>query len=156
MSTSTVPATSTDPATSTARSTLNQIGVLILRVVLGVIFLAHGLQKYLQFTIEGTQASFADMGVPAADLVAPLVATLEAVGGAALIVGLLTRPAGILLALVSLGAIATVHLKAGFFASDGGYEYVLILAAAAFAVALTGAGRWSIDGMLGGKLRILR
>lgn len=156
MSTSTVPSTSTDPDSNTVRSTLNQIGILTLRVVLGVIFLAHGLQKYLQFTIEGTQASFADMGVPAADLVAPLVATLEAVGGAALIVGLLTRPAGILLALVSLGAIATVHLKAGFFASDGGYEYVLILAAAAFAVALTGAGRWSIDGMLGGKLRILR
>lgn len=134
------------------KSTPNNIGITLLRVVLGVVFLLHGWQKFNTFTIAGTQASFAEMGVPAAEIVAPIVTVLEIAGGVALILGLFTRPFALLLAVVSLGALATVHFSAGFFASDGGYEFVLLLAAAALALALIGPGRFSVDRRFRGKL----
>ena len=113
----------------------------ILRVIAGFLFAAHGWQKFNEFTIAGTQAAFTQMGVPAAQAVAPVVATLELVGGVALILGVLTRVFAVLLALDMLGALFLVHASAGVFVATGGYELVLILAAAALAVALVGAGR---------------
>lgn len=141
------------------QSTLTNTALTILRVIVGFIFAAHGWQKFTEFTIAGTQATFGKMGVPAADVVAPIVATIELVGGIALIAGVLTRVFGALLALDMLGALFLVHAPAGLFAEKGGYELVLALAAAAAAVALTGAGRISIDaavfGRQGSKLGIL-
>jgi putative oxidoreductase len=119
--------------------------VTVLRVLAGFIFAAHGWQKFSQFTIAGTQASFAQMGVPAAELAAPVVATLELVGGVALILGVLTRVFAALLALDMLGALFLVHAPAGIFAADGGYELVLVLAAAAIAIAFFGPARLSAD-----------
>ena len=113
----------------------------ILRVITGFLFAAHGWQKFNEFTISGTQAAFTQMGVPAAQVVAPVVATLELVGGVALILGVLTRVFAALLAVDMLGALFLVHASAGVFVTTGGYELVLILAAAALAVALVGAGR---------------
>lgn len=127
--------------------------VTVLRVVAGFIFAAHGWQKFSQFTITGTQASFAQMGVPAADLAAPVVATLELVGGAALILGVLTRVFAALLALDMLGALFLVHAPAGIFAADGGYELVLLLAAAAAAIAFFGPARLSADHTLFSRTR---
>lgn len=127
--------------------------VTVLRVVAGFILAAHGWQKFNQFTIAGTQASFAQMGVPAAELVAPVVATLELVGGIALILGALTRVFAALLALDMLGALFLVHAPAGVFAADGGYELVLILAAAAIAIAFFGPGRFSADHALFSRTR---
>ena len=103
----------------------------ILRVIAGFLFAAHGWQKFNEFTIAGTQAAFTQMGVPAAQAVAPVVATLELVGGVALILGVLTRVFAALLALDMLGALFMVHASAGVFVATGGYELVLILAAAA-------------------------
>ena len=103
----------------------------ILRVIAGFLFAAHGWQKFNEFTIAGTQAAFTQMGVPAAQAVAPVVATLELVGGVALILGVLTRVFAALLALDMLGALFLVHASAGVFVATGGYELVLILAAAA-------------------------
>ncbi len=123
------------------QSTLTTTALTILRVVTGFLFAAHGWQKFNEFTIAGTQAAFAKMGVPAAKAVAPVVATLELVGGIALILGVLTRVFAALLALNMLGALFLVHAPAGVFAATGGYELVLMLAAAALAVALTGAGQ---------------
>jgi putative oxidoreductase len=141
------------------QSTLTNTALTVLRVIVGFIFAAHGWQKFTEFTIAGTQAAFGKMGVPAADVVAPIVATIELVGGIALIAGVLTRVFGALLALDMLGALFLVHAPAGLFAEKGGYELVLALAAAAAAVALTGAGRISIDaavfGRRGSKLGIL-
>ena len=131
----------------------------ILRVIIGFLFAAHGWQKFSEFTIAGTQASFTQMGVPAAEAVAPVVATLELVGGVALILGVLTRVFAALLAVNMLGALFLVHASAGVFVATGGYELVLILAAAALAVALVGAGSVSVDKVLFGrstsKLRVL-
>ncbi|WP_309124664.1 DoxX family protein [Arthrobacter sp.] len=123
----------------------------ILRVVVGFLFAAHGWQKYNEWTIAGTTAAFGDMGIPMAEVAAPLIATLELVGGIALILGLLTRPVAALLTLDMLGALILVHLSAGVFVADGGYELVLLLGAAALALALVGPGRASADYALFGR-----
>lgn len=130
---------------------LTTTAVTILRVILGFLFAAHGWQKFNEWTIAGTQAAFTKMGVPAAEIAAPTVAVLELAGGVALILGILTRIVALLLALDMLGALFLVHASAGVFAATGGYELVLLLAAAALAVALTGAGRISVDRALFGR-----
>jgi putative oxidoreductase len=141
------------------QSVLTTSARTILRIVIGFLFAAHGWQKFNEWTVAGTQASFAKMGVPAADLAAPVVATLELVGGVALILGVLTRVFAALLAVDMLGALALVHAPAGVFAANGGYELVLLLAAAALAVAFVGAGKVSVDKVLfgrsGSKLSVL-
>lgn len=138
---------------------LTTSALTILRIVTGFLFAAHGWQKFTEFTIAGTQAAFAQMGVPAANLAAPVIATLELVGGVALILGVLTRVFAVLLAADMLGALFLVHASAGIFAATGGYELVLILAATALAVALVGAGRFSVDkalfGRTGSRLSVL-
>lgn len=131
--------------------TLTTTARTVLRIVTGFLFAAHGWQKFNEFSIAGTQAAFAQMGVPAANLVAPVVATLELVGGIALILGVLARVFAALLAVNMLGALFLVHAPAGIFAATGGYELVLILAAAALAVALVGAGKVSVDQALFGR-----
>jgi putative oxidoreductase len=133
------------------QSTLTTSARTILRIVTGFLFAAHGWQKFNEFTIAGTQASFAQMGVPAANVAAPVIATLELVGGVALILGILTRVFAALLAVNMLGALFLVHAPAGIFAAAGGYELVLILAAASLAVALVGAGKASVDKVLFGR-----
>jgi putative oxidoreductase len=87
------------------------------------------------------------MGIPLAGVVGPLVAFLELLGGAALILGLFTRVTGIALAGVMLGALVLVHLPGGFFAPEG-VEFVLTLMAGAIALALTGPGAYSLDAAL--------
>jgi len=135
------PAVPSEPAAATA-------GLTLLRVVLGVTFLLHGWQKVTEWTIAGTQASFAQMGVPLAEVAAPAVAVLELLGGLLLVLGLGTRVVAALLALDMLGALVLVHLPGGFFAADGGIELVLLLAAASALFALAGAGRWSLDRLI--------
>ncbi|MDQ0730258.1 DoxX family protein [Arthrobacter sp. B1I2] len=133
------------------QSALTTTALAALRIVLGFLFAAHGWQKFNEWTIAGTQASFAKMGIPAADLMAPAIAALELAGGIALILGILTRVVAALLVLDMLGALVLVHAPAGVFAAKGGYELVLLLAAAAFTLALTGAGRLSLDRALFGR-----
>ncbi|MDQ0799192.1 DoxX family protein [Arthrobacter sp. SLBN-112] len=133
------------------QSRLTTVALTVLRVIPGFLFAAHGWQKFNEWTIAGTQASFAKMGVPAADIMAPAVAVLELAGGAALILGILTRVVAALLVLDMLGALFLVHAPAGVFAANGGYELVLLLAAAAFTLALAGPGRLSVDRALFGR-----
>ncbi len=119
----------------------------MLRVVLGVVFIAHGAQKFAQ-GIPNVSRGFAGMGVPLAELAAPLVAGLELVGGAFLVLGIATRVVGALLAVNMVVAGLLAHATAGFFAQQGGFEYVLVLAVGSLAVALTGPGRLSLDALL--------
>ena len=123
------------------------IGLTILRVVTGVIFMAHGWQKLFTFGLEGVTQGFAGMGIPLAGIAAPAVALTELLGGLALVVGLLTRPAALGLAITMLGAIGFVHAKAGFFAPNG-IEFVLALMGAALTLMVTGAGAWSLDALI--------
>ncbi|UTT69553.1 DoxX family protein [Arthrobacter sp. DNA4] len=133
------------------KQALTTTALAALRIILGFLFAAHGWQKFNEWTIAGTQASFAKMGVPAADVMAPAIAVLELAGGIALILGILTRVVAALLVLDMLGALFLVHAPAGVFAANGGYELVLLLAAASFALALTGVVRLSLDRALFGR-----
>ncbi len=139
------------PKTS-APSAATSWGLLVLRVVVGAIFVAHGAQKIFEYTLPGTTQSFAGMGVPLPEIAAPVVAFVELIGGGMLVVGLFTRLAGILLAVDMVVALVLVHLPAGLWAAEGGYEFVAVLAAAALALAFAGAGRFSVDrGVLRGR-----
>lgn len=132
----------TNPTTSSAPSSL---GLLVLRVVVGAIFAAHGAQKIFEFTLPGTIASFTAMGAPLPAIAAPFVAFLELGGGILLALGFFTRVVGVLLAINMTVALVLVHLPAGLWVGNGGYEFVAVLGAAALALALIGAGRFSLD-----------
>lgn len=119
------------------------LGLALLRIVLGVIFAAHGGQKLFVYGLAGVTEGFGQMGVPFPGLVGPAVGLLEFFGGIALVFGLLTRVVGLGLAADMLGAIVLVHAKAGFF--NPGIEFVLALGGGAAALALAGAGRYSLD-----------
>ena len=125
-----------------------EIGLTILRVGTGSIFAAHGAQKLFVYGFAGVTSAFTQMGIPMPGTAGPLTGLVEFFGGLALIVGLLTRLAGFGLAVTMLGAIAFVHLSAGFFA-PGGVEYPLALLAVTIGLAFTGAGRYSTDALIG-------
>jgi putative oxidoreductase len=130
------------------------LALLVARVALGVILLAHGWQKLDTYTMAGTAASFGDMGIPLPTLAAYAVTAVELVGGAALIVGVLTPVAGVLNMFSLLGALVLVHAQNGVFVENGGYELVLALFAGLAVVVLLGAGRFSIDGILGRRAAV--
>lgn len=130
---------------SNLRQWSTDLAVLVARVALGVVFIAHGAQKVFTFGISGTAEAFGGMGVPAPQVSALLAAIVELVGGAALLVGLATPVVGILLALDMLGAFLLVHVGNGVFIDAGGFELVAALGAGALLIAATGAGRLSVD-----------
>ena len=133
--------------------TTNDVALTILRLVLGVVFLAHGCQKMLGwfggYGFHGTMGFFTHMGMPAA--VAFLIICTEFFGGLGLIFGLFTRIASFAIACLMLGAIFMVHLPNGFFMNwtgtqkGEGFEYHLLVIAIAAALLLRGAGAFSID-----------
>ncbi len=137
-----------NPAIPT-RTSRFAVGLAVLRGVVGVVFLMHGYQKLFQMGIPGVSGFFTQSGVPLPQLTAPLVSVLEFGGGLALILGLLTPVVAALLAADMLGAILLLHLPNGFYAADGGYEYVLTLFGASLALALTGPGAYALDAVLG-------
>ncbi|GLC24265.1 DoxX family protein [Roseisolibacter agri] len=120
------------------------LGLLVLRVIVGIVFAAHGWQKLFVFGFAGVGGAFAQMGAPLPSVTGPLIGFVELLGGLALVAGLLTRLAAVGLALDMLGAIVLVHAAAGFFAPNG-VEFVLTLCAGALTLLLTGAGRYSLD-----------
>lgn len=124
--------------------------LLISRVVLGVIFMAHGWQKIAQDGLEATVQGFAAMGVPMPEVSAPVVAFTELIGGALLVLGLFTGVAGVVLAIDMLVAALLVHAPAGIFVTDGGWELVGALGAAALILAAVGPGRLALDSLVGG------
>lgn len=139
--------------TAPTRTVLADLAPLVLRVVAGIVLLAHGAQKVFEFTPAGVATSFEQMGIPLAAVAGPVVAYLELVGGALLILGLGTRVVAGLLTLDMLGAFFLVHLSAGLFVDAGGYELVAMIGAATLALALAGPGRYSVDELFAARRR---
>ncbi|APO70802.1 DoxX family protein (plasmid) [Rhizobium gallicum] len=113
---------------------------LILRLALGLLFLAHGGLKVFVFTPAGTAQYFESLGLPPA--LAYLTMTLEMAGGIALIVGLYARLAALALMPILLGGIVSVHGAAGFFFTNpnGGWEFPALWIVGLAAVVLGGDG----------------
>lgn len=122
-------------------------GITVLRLVVGIVFLAHGGQKLFVVGFGNVAAFMGKIGIPAPMLAAIVVTLVEFLGGLALVVGSFTRWAAALLAINMLVAIMTVHLKAGFFL-PAGFEFALTLFAANVALVLLGSGEASVDGLL--------
>ncbi|WP_099826893.1 DoxX family protein [Oceaniglobus indicus] len=123
--------------------TNTNVGATLTRVSLGTILLAHGLPKLLVFTVPGTVAFFASLGLPA--IAAYLTIFAEVVGGVAIIAGLYTRLAAILSLPVLIGSL---WAHAGndwlFSAEGGGWEFPALLVALAVAVAVQGGGAFAL------------
>ena len=123
------------------------LGLALLRVVLGVIFMVHGGAK-LVAGVGGTAGFFETLGIPAPTLAAWGITLLEAGGGALLLVGFLVVPVAALLTLHMLTGIFLVHIPNGFFvigSGSGGYEFNLLLAAALLAMIFVGPGNWTVQ-----------
>jgi putative oxidoreductase len=114
--------------------------VLLLRLCLGAMFIAHAMLKWRVFTIPGTVAFFQSLGLPG--WLAYVTIAVELLGAACLILGIYPRYVALLLIPLILGTIVTVHGKKGWLFSntDGGWEYPAFWAAALFAVFLLGDG----------------
>lgn len=127
---------------------LRNVGLLVARVVIGIVFLAHGLQKVNQ-GYSATKAGFEGMDVPVPALSAFYATWVETLGGIALIIGLLVPIFGVLLLVNMLGAFVFVHIGNGIYVTDGGWELVGALGAGALVLAVVGAGAYSVDALLG-------
>lgn len=123
-------------------------GIALVRAVVGVVFLAHGSQRLFSFGFRGVAGFFAHLGIPAPAFSAVVVTLVEFIGGIALLLGVGTRVAALLLAIDMIGAIVFVHGKAGFFL-PAGFEYALTMLAVNLGLLLAGPGAAAIDNAIG-------
>ena len=141
-------------------STHHDHALLVLRVVLAVVFFAHGAQKafgwFGGYGLDATLGFFASLGIPRP--LGILVILAETVGAVALALGLLGRVGALGIAAAMVGAVAVVHGEVGFFMNwsgrqgGEGYEYHLLALAMAVAVMIRGSGAWSVDRVLQRRL----
>lgn len=125
------------------RQTGTEAALTALRVVVGIIFVAHGVQKLAD--PQATAQAFASMNIPAAGLSVWLAIVGEFVGGLGLMLGALTRVAALGPILTMVVAIVWVHLGNGLFAQNGGFEYPLVLLLTSLVFAVHGGGPFSLD-----------
>jgi putative oxidoreductase len=135
----------------TLPSSVRDAVLLVARLLLGVVLIAHGSQKVFTWGIGGTAQAFEGMGVPLAPVSAVFSALVELVGGVLLLVGAATAVVGVLVVLNMLGAALIVHVPNGIMVSNGGWELVGVIAAAALVLAAVGAGRYSVDHAIAGR-----
>ena len=128
------------------------IGLLLLRLALGLVFLMHGGQKLFVSGFDGTTGMLARMGIPAAGLLGPLLAIVEPLAGVAIVIGLLTRVAALAVAVDMVSAILLFHRMHGFFVPMG-IEFPMMLGAAGFTLVALGAGPLSVDHALARRAR---
>ncbi len=134
---------------------------LILRVLLGVVFFPHGMQKLFGwfggYGFSGTYGFFIGSGIPA--IFAVLAILAEGLGSLGLLTGFLTRVSALGIGTNMVVAVLMIHHKFGFFMNwDGkqpgeGIEYHILVIAIALALIIKGGGKWSIDGLIAGKTK---
>jgi putative oxidoreductase len=122
-------------------------GTTLLRVAVGVVFIAHGAQKLFVMTPAGLGGFFTQLGIPLPLATAWFIIAVELVGGIAMVAGLGTRVVAALFAAIMAVAFATVHGPQGFFLPNG-YEFVMVLFAASSTLVVQGAGAFALDNML--------
>ena len=141
--------------------TADDVALLLLRLTLGLVMLAHGVQKafgwFNGFGFEATLAFFASIGVPAP--VALLIILLETAGALALLAGLFGRLMALGHAAILVSAVLLIHLANGFYMNwDGsqageGIEFFVLATAIAVTIVVKGSGARSLDGLLARRLR---
>jgi putative oxidoreductase len=129
------------------------IGLLVLRLAVGLTMAAHGGQKLFGwfggYGLAGTGGFMESLGFRPGRVQAALAGGAELLGGLLLALGLLTPVGAALVIAVMVAAIGSVHLPKGFFVSDGGFEYNLLIIAAVSALAFIGPGAYSLDAVEG-------
>ncbi|WP_373232676.1 DoxX family protein [Cohnella sp.] len=129
-----------------------ELGLLLLRVVIGILFAGHAMQKlagwFGGYGLEGTGGFFESIGIKPGRTMAFVAGVSELAGGLMFAFGLFTPLAAVLIVVPMLVAIAKVHGKNGLWVTQNGYEYNLVLIVIAVAVALTGPGEFSLDAVL--------
>jgi uncharacterized membrane protein YphA (DoxX/SURF4 family) len=135
-----------DRITSTIE--VHPAAVLMIRLIVGAVFLSEGIQKFLYPDALGV-GRFIKIGIPAPEILAPFVGGVESAGGALVLLGLLTRPAALLLAVNISFAIATTKMpmliESGFWkmAHEARTDWSMLLGS--LALVIIGGGKWSLD-----------
>jgi putative oxidoreductase len=128
------------------------IGLLIIRLVIGVLFIGHGAQKLFGwfggYGVKGTGGWFESIGIKPGVTMALLAGLTELIGGILFTLGLLTPLAGIMIAGTMVMAIVKVHGPNGVWSTQNGYEYNLTILAVAIGIALIGPGQYAVDAFL--------
>ncbi|CAM3795222.1 DoxX family protein [Mesobacillus zeae] len=128
------------------------LGLLIIRLVVGLLFIGHGAQKLFGWFgghgLEGTGGWMESIGMKPGVTMALLAGLSEFIGGILFALGLLTPLAGLMIAGTMVIAISKVHGKNGLWATQNGYEYNLVLLAVAIGIAFSGPGQYAVDAFL--------
>ncbi len=133
-------------------ASVGDIALTAMRVVVGIMFLMHVSFKFKIGAAAVAANIMAKNGLEPAMLFAYVTIALELVGGICLILGLFTRFFAAVMAIEMAIALLAVHLAHGYGAGGGGYEYVLLIGAALFVVAMRGGGPYSVDRFVGKEL----
>lgn len=130
---------------------MEALGLLIIRVIVGLYYAAHGAQKAFGWFggggPAGTGAFFEQIGIKPGKPLALLAGLGEFIGGILFLLGFLTPLSALLIIVPMIVAIKTVHGKNGLFSDKGGIEYNLVLIAVALGITLSGPGSISLDAL---------
>lgn len=133
-------------------ATMLPVAETFVRVVVGIMFLMHVSVKFKIGAAAVAAHILAKNGIEPALMWAYVIMFLELVGGVCLLVGLFTRFFAAAFAIEMLVALLFVHLPKGYAVGGGGYEYVLLIGAVCFAIAVRGGGLYSVDRLVGKEL----
>lgn len=128
------------------------IGLLLIRLVIGLLFIGHGAQKLFGwfggYGLKGTGGWFESIGMKPGVTMALMAGLTELIGGLLFALGLITPLGGIMIAATMVVAIAKVHGANGLWSTSNGYEYNLVLLAVTLGIALAGPGQYALDAFL--------